>query len=171
MNLANTSTKNLPERAEMTDPALASKTQAKKNLVKPQVEETFINTTPELITAIKEKNKAGQKLTLEEMVIWNASRLNSWAYCTKHKKKYRFHQGCKLCNDTCNYCGDIVTIKQEARHHETCKDMPKGIKKTLEKKMQKNISLGQQLQRLKALPDTQQNRDRIASIRRQMVKD
>ena len=139
---------------------------------KKRPEKQLVNTTPELIDSIKAKNARKEKLSLEEMIIWNAAKLkDGWGYCTKHRKKYQFSKGCQACNDTCNYCGIVIPDNEAARHHETCTKIPKNIKKQISKRILRNIELGKKLDELKALPDTPQNRNRISSVRRQMMRD
>ena len=127
-------------------------------------------TKPDTIQTIKEKHRAGKTLSLEEMIIWNAAKLNSWAYCTKHRKKYRFHDGCADCNNMCKFCGEIVPIKENHLHHLTCTKMPKKIKKNLINKFKVIKQLGSELDKVKALPDTAQNQDRANNLRSQISR-
>lgn len=135
-----------------------------------QPTDTLINTEPDQIMIIKDKMRDKKDLTLDEMVIWNAAKLNSWAYCTKHKKKYRFHDGCPICNNMCKFCGITVEVKDYARHHETCTHMPRPMRKKLANTMQTRINLGKLLDDLKQREETPEIRARIASIRLQLTR-
>ena len=136
----------------------------------PTVHPSLINTEPDQILEIRDKMRDKQELTLDEMVIWNAAKLNSWAYCTKHKKKYKFHDGCPSCNNVCKFCDKVVEVKDHARHHETCSKMPKPMRKKLAKTMQTRINLGKLLDDLKQRKETPEIKARIASIRLQLTR-
>lgn len=135
-----------------------------------------INTDPKEILIIRDKmraikeNKNAPTLSLHEMIVWNAARLNSWAFCTKHKIKYKFHEGCKSCNQMCKFCGDVVDLKKSNVHHQTCKDMPKGIKKRLAVKFRLMKHLGEKLDEVKKMPGTKQNMDIANNLRQQISR-